>query len=71
MIDVEMQYIEFVRTFAHTIKHEHEIWDRVTNIGVKSQCCRGTTDEIGRGYRIAACEQRDLMTLPNEFLRKI
>ena len=71
LIDVEMENVEFLGTLAHAVEHEHVVWDRVAHIEVQPQRHGSTGNEMGAGYRVAACEQRYFVTQSHQFVSQI
>jgi hypothetical protein len=61
LIDMEVQDVEIVGTFAHTVQHQHRIWNRIAHVRVEPQGGRRATDKPRGGDGIAAREQRHVM----------
>ena len=71
LVDVEVQDIEIVGTFAYPVQHQHVIRNWITHIRVEPQRRRRATDKPRGRHGIAACEQGHIMTKADEFLSKI
>jgi hypothetical protein len=61
LIDMEVQEVEIVGTFAHTVEHQHRIWNWVEHVRVEPQRGRRATDESRRRHGIATREQGHVM----------
>ena len=70
-IDVEVENVEFAGSLPHLFQHHHVIGDRIPGVWIQAQRLFGAFYEFRVGYRIAACEQRHLVPLPNEFFGQI
>ena len=46
-IDVKMQNVEFVRTFAHLINHQHEVRNDVAHGRIKAERAITTGSQLG------------------------
>ena len=71
LVDVEVQDVEIVSTFAHSVQHQHVIRNRIAHVPVEPQRRRRATDKPRGRHGIAAREQGHVMTQADEFLRKI
>jgi hypothetical protein len=71
LVDVEMENVELVGTFAHAIQHEHVVRNGVSHIRVESQRRRRATHKPRRRHGIAAREQGDVMARADEFFCEI
>ncbi len=68
---VEVQDVEIVGTFAHSVQHQHVIRSRIAHVPVEPHRRPRATDKARGCHGIAACEQGHVMTQADEFLRKI
>ena len=71
LVDMEVQDVEVVGALAHAIEHQHVIGDRIADAGVEPERLGHAGHEIGRGDRIAAGKQRDVMAERHQFLGEI
>ena len=71
LVDVEVQDVEIVGTFAYSVQHQHVIRNRIAHVRVEPQRRRRATDKPRGRHGIAACEQGHVMTQADEFLSKI
>ena len=71
LVDVEMQDVEFIRLLAHPVEHQHVVGNRVADIGVEPQRHRYARHQFGAGDRIAAGEQRHIVTQPDQLVGEI
>ena len=71
LVDVEVQNVEIVGTFAYAVQHQHVIRNRIAHIRIEPQRRRRATNKPRGRHGIAACEQGHVMTQADEFLRKI
>jgi hypothetical protein len=71
LVDVKVQDVEIVSTFAHSVQHQHVIRNRIAHVPVEPQRRPRATDKASGRHGIAACEQGHVVTQPDEFLRKI
>src|SRR6266704_5231147 len=68
VIEMEVQQIEIVSPLANSLEHGDVqcIW--VADRAVQTQCFRPTCLQVGRGLRIAAREQDNVMSERNQFV---
>src|SRR6266702_8282013 len=68
VIEMEVQQIEIVSPLANSLEHGDVqcIW--VADRAVQTQCLRPTCLQVGRGLRIAAREQDNVMSKRNQFV---
>ena len=71
LVDMEVQNVEIVGTFAHPVQHQHVIRNWITHVRVEPQRRRRATHNACGRHGIAACEQSHVMTQADEFLSKI
>ena len=71
LVDVEVEDVELVRHLTHAVEHQHVIRDGILYVGVEAQRHRHATHQVRAGNRIAAGKQRDVVTLPDQFVGKI
>ena len=71
LVDMEVQYVEFVGALADAIEHQHVIGNGIANAGVEPQRLGHAGNEIGRRDRIAAREQRDVMAERHQLLSQV
>jgi hypothetical protein len=71
LVDVEVEDVELIRHLAHAVEHQHVIRDGIPHVGVEAQRDRHATHQVRAGNRIAAGKQRDVVTLPDQFVGKI
>ena len=63
-----MQHIEVTRLLANSLEHGYMQRIRVADRAIQTQCLRPTRLQFGRCLRIAACEQNDVMSKPDQFV---
>jgi hypothetical protein len=68
IIEVEMQHVEFGGTLSHLFQHGHMQRHRIAHRIVQAQRTRPHRLELGRGLRIAAGEQRDVVAKRHQLL---
>src|SRR5215470_14459903 len=68
VIEMKVQQIEIVSPLANSLEHGDMQRIRVADRGVKTQCLRPTCLQVGRGLRIAAREQNNVMSECNQFV---
>jgi len=71
IVDVKMQHIEFVRAAAHFLEQQHVRRHHVANGRVEAQCLRPERFELGRGLRIAARKEGDVVALLDQCFGQI
>ena len=64
---MEVDHVELVRPLAQVVEHREVARDVVADAG-EAQALRRAGHELGRGLRIAAGEQRDVVTLADQLL---
>ena len=65
---MEVQEIEFIRLASDLLQHGHVQRVRVADRTVEAQRSRPERFKLRRGARVAACEQRHVMTERDQFL---
>src|SRR5215471_8346022 len=65
---MKVQQIEIMSPLANSLEHGDMQRIRVADRAVKTQCLRPTWLQVGRGLRIAACEQDNVMPERNQFV---
>ena len=68
IIEVKVQQIEIVSPLANSLEHGDMQRIRVADRAIKTQCLRPTCLYVGRGLRIAAREQDNVMSERNQFV---
>src|SRR5262249_46251563 len=68
VIEMKVQQIEIVSPLANSLEHGDMQRIRVADRAVKTQCLRPTCLQVGRGLRIAAREQNNVMSECNQFV---
>src|SRR5215468_7979728 len=68
VIEMKVQQIEIVSPLANSLEHGDMQRIRVADRAVKTQCLRPTCLQVGRGLRIAAREQNNVMSERNQFV---
>src|SRR5215467_13470941 len=65
---MKVQQIEIMSPLANSLEHGDMQRIRVADRAVKTQCLRPTCLQVGRGLRIAAREQDNVMSERNQFV---
>src|SRR5262249_18519063 len=68
VIEMKVQQIEIMSPLANSLEHGDMQRIRVADRAVKTQCLRPTCLQVGRGLRIAAREQDNVMSERNQFV---
>src|SRR5580700_3079678 len=68
---MKVQYIEFSCSPADVFEHGEDGGALVADRGIQSQRLGTARHQLGTGHRVAAGEQRDLVSLPNQLLGKV
>src|SRR5262249_41212582 len=68
VIEMKVQQIEIMSPLANSLEHGDMQRIRVADRAVKTQCLRPTCLQVGRGLRIAAREQNNVMSECNQFV---
>src|SRR5215470_7801769 len=68
VVEMKVQQIEIMSPLANSLEHGDMQRIRVADRAVKTQCLRPTCLEVGRGSRIAAREQDNVMSERNQFV---
>src|SRR5262245_8581274 len=68
VIEMKVQQIEIMSPLANSLEHGDMQRLRVADRAVQTQCLRPTCLQVGRGFRIAAREQDDIMSERNQFV---
>ena len=48
LVDMEVQDVEIVGAFAHAVKHQHVVGDRIADVGIEPQRRGNAGDELAR-----------------------
>ena len=70
-VGVKVHDVEAMRGALDLLEHGHMIGKVVASGWVEPQRLFGARYQLGGRIRIAACEERDLMTLPDQFLGEV
>src|SRR5215471_11468325 len=68
VVEMKVQQIEIMRPLENSLQHGDMQRIRVADRAVKTQCLRPTCLQVGRGSRIAAREQDNVMSERNQFV---
>jgi hypothetical protein len=71
VLEVEVQDVELVRATAHLLEHQRDRGERVADRGIEAQRAPRARDEIRRGLRLAAREERDVVAEPHQLFGEV
>lgn len=70
-VDMEMEDVELVGGRAHLLEHGDMKWNRILDARVEAKRRLATRLQPRRRPQITAGEQRNVVTTPDQFLRKV
>jgi len=68
---VEVDDVESVRHSQHLLDHDEVRRELIDAVGIEPQGLRNDRHELGSRAGISACEERDLVSLMNEFFGQV
>jgi hypothetical protein len=71
VVSMEVQHVEVARPLPHFLQHQHVVRERVANLRIETQASFAACHELRRRFRVAACEQCNLVTLAYQFFGEV
>ena len=71
IVDVEVQDVEISCTLANLVEQQHLVGNGIPDVRIESQGSRRAGDQLSGRDRVSACEQRDVVPLPDQLLGQV